>query len=270
MPFADVHGIRIYYERAGAGPPLLYLNWTGGDLRDARIFAGPLEDAFDVLAYDQRGLGQSAKPDVPYTMRDYADDAAAMLDFAGWDRAPVVGVSFGGMVAQELAIRHPDRVDRLVLACTSSGGAGRPSYPLHELAALPPDEATAFGVGLIDSRFEGTDPAAAPAEIANLLTAMKKTQPSTGSAEEQETAAGARRQLEARRGHDTYDLLGSITASAFVCGGRYDRIAPPENLEALAAAIPNASLQLFEGGHVFFWQDPAAWPAIVAFLKEGS
>ena len=57
---------------------------------------------------------------------------------------------------------------------------------------------------------------------------------------------------------------------ALVCGGRYDRIAPPENLEALAAAIPNAGLQLFEGGHVFFWQDAAAWPAIVAFLKEGS
>ena len=270
MPFVDVHGIRIYYERAGAGPPLLYLNWTGGDLRDARIFAGPLEDAFDILAYDQRGLGQSGKPAVPYTMQDYADDAAAMLDVAGWDRVPVVGVSFGGMVAQELALRHPERVDRLVLACTSSGGAGKPSYPLHELVDLPPDEGAAIGIGLIDSRYEGTEATAAPPEIATLLAAMTKTRPASDSPEDMESAAGARRQLEARRGHDTYERLGSLDVPAFVCGGRYDRFAPPENLEALAGAIPQARLQVFEGGHVFFWQDPAAWPAIVAFLKGGS
>ena len=270
MPFTNARGIRIYYERAGAGPPLLYINWTGGDLRDVRIFAGPLEEAFDVLAYDQRGLGQSGKPEIPYTMQDYADDAAAMLDIAGWDRVPVMGVSFGGMVAQELALRHPDRVERLVLACTSSGGAGKPSYPLHEVAALPPDEAAAIGVGLIDSRYEGTDPAAAPPEIATLLATMTKTRPSSDSEEDLESAAGARRQLEARRGHDTYDRLGSLDVPALVCGGRYDRLAPPENLEALAGAIPDARLRVFEGGHVFFWQDPAAWPAIVAFLNEGA
>lgn len=270
MPFVDVRGIRIYYERSGSGPPLLYVNWTGGDLRDARSFAGPLKEAFDVLAYDQRGLGQSGKPDVPYTMQDYADDAAAMLDVAGWDRAHVMGVSFGGMVAQELALRHPERVERLVLACTSSGGAGKPSYPIHELVNRPADEAAAICVGLIDSRYEGADPAAVPSEIATQLTAMTKTWPASQSPEDLESAAGARRQIEARRGHNTYDRLPSLRVPALVCGGRYDGLAPPENLEALAGAIPNARLQVFEGGHVFFWQDPAAWPAIVAFLKEDS
>src|SRR5512144_2870392 len=124
MPMTEANGVRLYIERAGSGPPLLFISGTGGDLRvKPNVFDGPLAKAFDVLAYDQRGLGRSEKPDRTYTMADYADDAAALMASQGWDRAPVVGVSFGGMVAQELALRHPARVSRLVLACTSPGGA---------------------------------------------------------------------------------------------------------------------------------------------------
>ena len=73
-------------------------------------------------------------------MADFADDAAALLDAVGWDDCLVLGISFGGMVAQEVAIRHPERVRRLVLACTSAGGEGGASYPLHELVDLSPEE----------------------------------------------------------------------------------------------------------------------------------
>ncbi|MCS7002360.1 MAG: alpha/beta hydrolase, partial [Dehalococcoidia bacterium] len=125
MPFLRVRDLTMYYELHGAGPRLLFINGSGGDLRNPRagrgIFA-PLTETFTVLAYDQRGLGQTTKPDGPYTMADYAADADALLEAVGWDSCAVFGVSFGGMVAQELAIRFPRRVRRLVLAGTSSGG----------------------------------------------------------------------------------------------------------------------------------------------------
>src|SRR4051794_17019917 len=111
MPKVDLGRIRLYYERAGEGPGLLFISGTGGDLRvKPGVFESPLGAAFDLLAYDQRGLGQSDKPAGPYSMQDYADDAAELLDAIGWDRAMVIGVSFGGMVAQEFALRHPKRI----------------------------------------------------------------------------------------------------------------------------------------------------------------
>ena len=79
---------------------------------------------------------------------------------------------------------------------------------------------------------------------------------------------GARRQLEARKDHDVYDRLPQVTAPTFCCGGRYDGIAPPENMEAIARQLPNATLELFEGGHLFLTQDPKAWERIVAFLDD--
>src|ERR1700761_491705 len=137
MAYAQANGMHMHYERAGSGPPLLFISGTGGDLRaKPNVFDGPLARRFDLLSYDQRGLGQSEKPDRSYSMADYADDAAAILASQGWDAAPVIGVSFGGMVAQELAIRHPGRVSRLVLACTSPGGAGGASFAFHEIEHL--------------------------------------------------------------------------------------------------------------------------------------
>src|SRR5215470_4606036 len=110
MPIGTVGDIDIWFERAGSGAPLLFISGTGGDLRvKPNVFDGPLQRHFDTLAYDQRGLGQSAKPDVPYTMADYADDAARLLDYLEWEKPNVVGVSFGGMVAQEFVLRHPAR-----------------------------------------------------------------------------------------------------------------------------------------------------------------
>ena len=108
MPFAEVNDIELYYEQAGnaeSGRKLLFISGSGSDLRSAPSpAAGPLGRDFEILAFDQRGLGQSAKPERDYTMADYAADAIALMDHVGWPSARVYGVSFGGMVAQELAV----------------------------------------------------------------------------------------------------------------------------------------------------------------------
>lgn len=267
MPFARVGDIELYYERAGSGRRLLFVGGSGGDLRQKpNVFAGPLGRRFDVLAFDQRGLGRSSKPDRPYTMADYADDAAALLDHVGWSRCAVVGVSFGGMVAQELVLRHPERVERLVLACTSSGGGGGASYPLHELESLAPRERAIRAIELGDTRCDAAWRRAEPAALERMVGLYADRQ--TTGAGDAEAARGARLQLEARRGHDTWARLPGIACPTLVCGGRFDGIAPPDNLEALAARIPDARLEMFDGGHLFMVQDRTALPRMIAFLDE--
>uniref|UniRef100_UPI002FDAC938 alpha/beta fold hydrolase n=1 Tax=Parvibaculum sp. TaxID=2024848 RepID=UPI002FDAC938 len=111
MPFATAGDIEIHYERMGAGPRLLFISGTGSDLRlRPNVLDGPFPKHFDMAAYDQRGLGQTSKPDRPYNMSQYAEDAVNLMDAIGWHSALVVGVSFGGMVAQELALRNPELV----------------------------------------------------------------------------------------------------------------------------------------------------------------
>jgi len=263
MPFSDANGVSLYYELGGAGDRFLIISGTGGDLRQPpRLADGPLAESFEVLAYDQRGLGQSSVPPWPYAMADFANDAAALLDGVGWDDCVVMGISFGGMVAQELAVAHPDRVERLVLACTSAGGAGGSSYPLHELVELAPDERAAVSIRLADVRIDDAWVQANP-ERWQALVATRRPEHDDPHRKE-----GARLQLEARRGHDAWGRLGSISCPTLVCGGKYDGIAPRANSENLARAIPGARLAMFEGGHMFLVQDKAALSEIIAFLTE--
>src|SRR5215831_17514249 len=153
MTFAKLDGLDFYYERTGTGAPLLFISGTGGDLRvKPNVMDGPFPKNFDTIAYDQRGLGRSAKPDAVYTMADYADDAARLMDFAGWENANVVGVSFGGMVAQEFVLRHPKKVKRLVLCCTSPGGKGGASYPFHKIDHMGREERARHMIGISDTR----------------------------------------------------------------------------------------------------------------------
>ncbi|MDA0240059.1 MAG: alpha/beta fold hydrolase [Proteobacteria bacterium] len=267
MPFTQIGDINIYHERSGTGPKLLYISGTGGDLRrPGSIFSTPLAEQFDVLSYDQRGLGQTDKPDAPYSMAQYAEDAAGLLDAVGWERCSVHGTSFGGMVAQELALRHPDRVEKLVLCCTAGGGAGGASYPLHELDGMEMEEKLRFRLGINDKRLDAAWQAANPDEVEKMI-AEQIAQQSLG-ADEPGRAVGARRQLEARAGHDTWDRLPQLSMPVLVCGGKYDGQAEPAVVEALAGRIPGAQLKWFEGGHGFQAQDPMAYVAIAEFLNS--
>ena len=265
MPIAKLPDIELQYERAGSGPPLLFISGTGGDLRNKpNIFDGPLARQFDLLAYDQRGLGQSDKPDVSYSMADYADDAAALMAKQGLDQALVLGVSFGGMVAQELVLRHPARVTRLVLACTSPGGEGGASFPFHEIGHLKGEARARHLIPISDTRRnEGW--AAAHPDLHAQFVAMGAADP---YAAEPGHAMGAQRQLEARAQHDTWNRLPRITCPVMIAAGRYDGIALPATQEKMAARIPGARLTFFDGGHMFMIQDRAVAPAMAAFLTE--
>ncbi len=266
MPFINVRNLKMYYEIRGKGPRLLVISGTGGDLRRSpSIFEMPISRHFEILAYDQRGLGQTSRPDIPYIMAEYADDASALLDAVGWDRSLVMGISFGGMVAQESALRYPHRAERLVLACTSSGGAGGASYPLHELADLPVEDYVRRILQLRDIRRHGiwreADAVQFQAMFDETLAALRV------GADEPGRQIAARRQLEARARHDTYDRLPRLQMPVYICGGLYDAIAKPANLRAMQKQIPGSRLELFEGGHLFYVQDPRAFERIVAFLK---
>jgi 3-oxoadipate enol-lactonase len=271
MPFADSGDLRIYYELStpadSSAPRLLFIGGTGGDLRvTPSALDGPLAKRFNMLAYDQRGLGQTEIPQGPYTMAQYGDDAAAILDHVGWESAHVCGVSFGGMVAQHLVLRHPKRANRLVLACTSCGGEGKASYPLHEIHHLKDRERFEFMLGISDTR-NGPDWQEGNPERVDQMWRFtlnqRKGLPVTETSER-----GAFLQIEARKEHDTSARLHEIRSETFICGGRYDGLAPPSNLEVLHEGIPGSTLRFYEGGHLFMIQDRTAMKDIAAFLES--
>jgi len=263
--FVTTKNLELYVEEGGKGLPVLYISGTGGDLRvKPGVLDGPLASGHHVIAYDQRGLGQSGKPDGPYTMEQYADDAASLLDALGHDTVDVIGVSFGGMVAQHLALRHPDRIRRLVLCCTSPGGS-LPSYPFHELPeGIETVERLMKLMAVSDRRRDEAWQAANPDRVQKLIDYTLAGAVADHSTDEYKR--GARLQLEARAGHDVENRLREINLPTLICAGQYDGIAPQENQAALCDGIRNARLNWYEGGHLFLIQDKQAWQDIAGFL----
>ena len=234
VPSAHVNGIDVHYERGGDGPPLLFCNGSGATLESSAPVIARFREHFDVVAHDQRGLGRTTIPPGPYTMADYAADAAALLDHVGWERCAVVGISFGGMVAQELAVTWPERITRLALVCTSPGGPGARRTRCTSSPSSRPPRPRRSGSRLLDTRFTPAWLAEHPQDRA-LVEARAARDAAPPSAEKRR---GELEQLGARRHHDVWDRLPRVTCPTLVAGGRYDGIAPPANSEAIASAGP--------------------------------
>jgi len=261
MPFASGNGIDIYYERAGDGQLLLFISGSSSDLRTRpNQFDTPLADGFDMVSFDQRGLGQTTKPDGEYSMADYAADTAALLDHLGLTRVAVVGVSFGGMVAQEFAVTFPERVTKLVLACTSSGGAGGSSYPLHDLVDLPARERAEEQLKVADLQYDDAWITANPERWEQLIAR------SLGMIRVDRDAEGAAKLLRGRRRHDVFDRLARLSMPVLLCAGKRDGIAPLANMEAIHQQIPQSEIEYFDGGHMFMAQDKEAYPFMAQWL----
>lgn len=263
MPTARLNGIDIYHEQFGAGPRLLVFNGSGATIASSRPMLDQLARRFTVLVHDQRGLGRSSIPESA-TMADYAADGAALMEHVGWDTCAVYGISFGGMVAQELAVTWPQRVTKLALLCTSPGGAGGSSYPLHTLAAMEPKARRRQMRLNLDTRFTDEWLTAHP----DTLRLVEVIESSAGNEKSAEQLRGETLQLQARRAHDVYDRLRRIACPTLVACGRYDGIAPPANSEAIHAQISGSRIEHYEGGHLFMYQDRRAWSDIVEFLAS--
>ena len=262
MPTLQRSDVSIYYEIRGTGPRVLMFNGSGASIAGS----GPLIDALaarhEVLVHDQRCLGASSIPDAQPTMADYAADGAALLDHVGWDVARVFGISFGGMVAQEFAVTHPARVERLVLACTSPGGDGGSSYPLHTIASLPTDEQERLRLHLADARYTAEYLAGHPFD--QLLVDYAAAARSVPKTDDQ--LRGESLQLQARSYHDVWNRLTAIACPTLVAYGEFDALAPPANSAAIAKRVADSTLRGFEGGHAFLAQDRKALPCLVEFL----
>ncbi|HET9139837.1 alpha/beta fold hydrolase [Actinophytocola sp.] len=255
---------QLHRVRRGAGAPLLLIMGMAGHHRMwGEPFLSLLERDFDIVTFDHRGIGASDRAEAPFTIADLADDAARVLADAGLDTAHVFGISLGGMVAQELALRRPELVRTLTLGCTYPGTGGDLSATgvqraVQASATRDADLAvrTAFEVNL-SARY-----AAEPAhfeEFREIALAVKVPVPVMML------------QMQAVLGHDAIARLAQISAPTLVMHGTADEILAVANAGQIAGLIPNARLELFEGaGHLFWWEDPERTVALLREHTSGS
>jgi 3-oxoadipate enol-lactonase len=261
MPTATVNGTDLYYERRGSGEPLLLIQgMSGTHVSWGEPFRAALDAAgLETVAYDHRGIGRSAAWREPFSIVDLAEDAAALLDELGWETAHVLGISMGGMVAQELALRHPARVRTLTLGCTYAGG---PESVLTEPAVVQ-----ALGEAMMSGDRER---ALRQGYEVNVSTAFAADEAHYAAFREMATSVPApvpviMLQMQAIAVHDTSARLGDIAAPTLVVHGSEDRMLGLANGRAIAAAIPGAALEVLDGvGHMFWWERPDASAALVA------
>jgi 3-oxoadipate enol-lactonase len=264
--FADANGARLYYEVYGDGEPLLMITGIGLDHESWADVVPAFAPEFKVIVFDPRGTGQSSFPEgVDPTMAVMADDAAALLDALGVDAAHVFGWSMGGMVAQEAALRHPEKIRSLILGASTPGGPH--SIPSEDwaLAAL-----TAF---LMQGRDVTTpdflETLFSPAYVADHRSeAIEYVQRINAGPPAPAPVIAA--QAQALASHDTYDRLPSITAPTLIINGTDDPIVPVENARILAERIPGAELTLVEGArHLAGTEKPAeVVGAMLDFLRR--
>jgi len=265
--FADANGARLYYEVYGEGEPLLLIPGTGmNHLRWADQVPVYARE-FKVIVFDPRGTGQSSFPEgVDVTTALLADDAAALLDTLGVDSAHVYGISQGGMVAQEMALRHPEKVRSLILGAATPGGAHAVPAEDWALAALIA-VATQGAAAPQESQQHFLEAVFSPGYLAEhraeAIAAFSFNYPQTPS----ESMIA---HMRASASHDTYDRLPSITAPTLVIDGADDPLVPAENSRILAERIPGAELILLEGArHLYIIEKQAETDAAVLdFLRR--
>jgi 3-oxoadipate enol-lactonase len=242
----------LHVVRRGSGEPLLLIQgMSGTHLSWGDPFTDLLADQVETIAYDHRGIGRSSRVEQPFSITDLADDAAGLLDALELDSAHVVGISMGGMVAQELALRHPDRLRTLTLGCTYCGGPG--SALTQEAVITRLGEAMMSGdrERAIRTGYEVNVAASFAADEANFeaFRSMALALPAP--------VPVIMLQMQAIAAHDTSARLGEVRAPTLVIHGDEDLMLGVDNGRLIASLIPGARLEVLEGvGHMFWWEQP--------------
>jgi pimeloyl-ACP methyl ester carboxylesterase len=263
MERTQVNGVELAYEVRGNGIPLVMIHGAQGDQTMFAGLAAAFAPGFRVLTFDQRGSGLSDKPDADYSIAMLADDTAALMDHVGFATAHILGVSMGGMIAQEFAIQHPSKVRALVLGCTTPGGPKAVRIGGSALAAAyspQPMSAEERGRLLAEAAFTGGFLQRHP-EIITGMIEMRRERPIDPG------ALGHR--MKAAFSHDSYDRLERITCPTLVITGRDDALISWENSRLLAERIAGAEIEILEpAGHCFWLEQPERAKASIRRFLE--
>lgn len=247
MPTVKVNDINLYYEINGEGSPLLLIYGLAGRGRGFCYQIPALSKQFRTITFDNRGVGETDQPREPYTIPQMADDAAALLDSLGVESAHVFGISMGGMIAQEFALRHPHRLKKLALGCTHSGTkhcTPSPRWVTDIFKSLPGKPREQVARESIPFNFSPYTQQNHPDLIEEFLPVMR---------DNLQSGHAYRLQIDAIYGFDAYERLPQIKAPTLVLTGVDDVLIPPANSRSIKERISNSQLIEFENaGHLFF------------------
>jgi 3-oxoadipate enol-lactonase len=267
MPFARNGTVRLYWESVGEGPAVLLIAGQGMTVDGWWATVPVLARSFRVISFDNRDTGRSSRVPWPYPLARMADDAVAVLDAAGEQRAHVYGISLGSLVAQEVALHHPDRIQALVLGASSAGGwaAYKPASSssaqtfLVRASSMGPEEAEWAAVPYTyGEKTRRTHPERIVSDIARRMSSPPEP-------------LGYLHQAAAVAAHDAYDRLNQVAAATLVVHGERDIFVPPANALVLAEKIPGARLHLWpDAGHMYIIDEPRADREIARFLRHQS
>jgi 3-oxoadipate enol-lactonase len=264
MPHTAVGDIEIYWESKGQGKPLLLISGVSGGTWSFEESIVAWSPHFRVIAFDNMGAGRSSKPDRPYRIAEMADHAAAVLDAAQEGQAFVLGLSMGGMIAQELALHHPNRVSGLVLGCTHCGGSERIS-PNPEVIQRFGDNEGLSPEEIIDKNLELL---VTPAFLKSGQDSLHRYRERQLKAPFQPNYA-LQRQLEAIRGFDACSRVDKIQTPTLIITADSDIMVPPENGQMLASRISGAELKLLKNsGHLIYLERAHTFhDTVMGFLR---
>ena len=268
MAKVKVGNIEFYYEIHGTqGPHFMLICGLGGHILGWDIeLVEALERETQLILFDNRGAGRSDKPDIEYSVEMHADDVAGLLDVIGVEKASIMGVSMGGMIAQEFALRHPEKTDSLILCCTSPG-SHRMAMPSQEVLETLAD-------------VDGYTPEEIARKNRPLSFTQKFMDENLDWLEEKmrrelahpTPAFSFKRQMAAAMQHNAYSRLPDIKSPTMVMTGDEDILIPPENSELLASQIPGSVLKRYDGvGHAFMTEErDAVTKDILEFINYHS